>query len=136
MDGVLGFLFDNKGNVALIRKHSPAWQAGRLNGLGGRVEHGETPLEAMRREFKEEAGCDGLEWRSIGLVWGSGYNMFVFSSRSSTARIKTMSNEGEVAWYPAKSLPSDVVGNLTWLIPLADYELPVSVMIYHESSTA
>ena len=43
VDGILGFLFDDKGNVALIRKHSPAWQAGRLNGLGGRVEHGETP---------------------------------------------------------------------------------------------
>jgi 8-oxo-dGTP diphosphatase len=134
MEFAQGFLFDDRGNVALIRKNRPAWQVGRLNGIGGQIELGETPLEAMRREFKEEAGCDGLDWRNLGLVWGKGYNLFVFSARSSSAQIRTMTDE-EVAWYPVKNLPPVVVRNVTWLVPLADYKLPVSIMVYHESPT-
>ncbi len=134
MDFVVGFLFDDKGNVALIRKHRPDWQTGRLNGIGGQIEPGEIPLEAMRREFKEEANCDGLDWRNVGLVWGSSYNLFVFSARSRTARPSTMTDE-EVAWYPVKNLPGDVLRNLAWLIPLADYKLTITAMVHHESPT-
>ena len=134
MDFVVGFLFDDKGNVALIRKNRPAWQSGRLNGIGGQIEPGETPLEAMRREFKEEAGCDGLEWRNVGLVWGNSYNLFVFSARSRTAQPGTMTDE-EVAWYSVKDLPDDTLRNLAWLIPLADYRLPITVTVHHESPT-
>lgn len=40
--------------VALIRKSHPDWQEGKLNGLGGKVEEGETPEECVAREFHEE----------------------------------------------------------------------------------
>ena len=56
---VLGFLFDADGqHVALIIKARPAWQRGKLNGIGGKILPGETPLRAMTREFAEETGCD------------------------------------------------------------------------------
>jgi 8-oxo-dGTP pyrophosphatase MutT (NUDIX family) len=56
---VAGFMFDvaNK-QVALIRKTKPAWQAGKLNGIGGKIEDGESPEAAMVREFLEETGCN------------------------------------------------------------------------------
>lgn len=50
--------------VALIRKARPSWQAGRLNGIGGSIEPGETALSAMRREFEEEAGVVIEDWRA------------------------------------------------------------------------
>ena len=54
---VAGFLFSpDRSRVLLIRKNRPAWQAGKLNGLGGKIEPGETPPQAMRREFREEQG--------------------------------------------------------------------------------
>lgn len=54
---VVGFLFDDTGdNVLLIRKNRPDWMAGRLNGIGGKVESGESPESAMYREFWEETG--------------------------------------------------------------------------------
>ncbi len=54
---VCGFCFDeNRKRVVLIEKSQPAWQAGRLNGVGGKVEPGESVADAMTREFKEEAG--------------------------------------------------------------------------------
>lgn len=36
---------------------------------GGRIEPGETPLEAARRELKEETGLTPLEVESIGATW-------------------------------------------------------------------
>jgi hypothetical protein len=56
---VVGFMFDFAfERVALIRKRKPIWQAGKLNGIGGKIEANETREEAMRREFIEEAGFD------------------------------------------------------------------------------
>jgi 8-oxo-dGTP pyrophosphatase MutT (NUDIX family) len=54
---VLGFVFNlDKTKVALMRKTKPEWQRGRLNGIGGKIELGETSITAMHREFKEETG--------------------------------------------------------------------------------
>lgn len=54
---VLGFMFteDGKG-VVLIQKKKPAWQHGRWNGIGGKIEERETPEKAIVREFEEETG--------------------------------------------------------------------------------
>lgn len=54
---VCGFAFSlNLRRVWLIVKNRPAWQKGRVNGIGGRVEGKETATQAMVREFKEETG--------------------------------------------------------------------------------
>src|SRR4051812_3192633 len=62
---VCGFAFDLLGRLVLIRKKRPEWQAGRLNGVGGHQEPGETPEVAMAREFYEETGvgCRAENWR-------------------------------------------------------------------------
>jgi 8-oxo-dGTP pyrophosphatase MutT (NUDIX family) len=54
---VVTFLF-NPGltRVVLIRKTHPKWMAGKLAGVGGLIEEGETPEAAASREFGEEAG--------------------------------------------------------------------------------
>lgn len=60
---VLGFAFAEDGKeVLLIRKNRPEWQAGKFNGIGGKVEEGETPEQAMYREFHEEAGIKNSNW--------------------------------------------------------------------------
>ncbi len=46
---VVGFLFNTKGEIALISKTHPEWQAGKLNGVGGAVEGEETQLERIRK---------------------------------------------------------------------------------------
>ena len=43
------------------------WQAGLLNGIGGKIEDGEAPIEALVREFAEETGVQtsAEEWSAI-----------------------------------------------------------------------
>src|SRR5205823_2965059 len=42
-----GFLFSaDRAQVLLIRKRRPVWQCGKFNGIGGKLEAAETPLEA------------------------------------------------------------------------------------------
>ena len=54
---VVGFLFsDDRKKVVLIEKTHPGWQKGKWNGIGGHIEEGELPKDAMQREFNEEAG--------------------------------------------------------------------------------
>lgn len=47
------------GNILLIRKKR-GLGAGKINGPGGRIEPGETPLEAAVRETREELGIEAV----------------------------------------------------------------------------
>lgn len=56
-DFVLGLAFDHdRSKMVMMRKSRPAWQAGKLNGIGGKIDPGEQPIDAMIREFHEECG--------------------------------------------------------------------------------
>jgi 8-oxo-dGTP pyrophosphatase MutT (NUDIX family) len=62
----VGFFFDpSRSRVWLVRKNRPQWQAGLLNGIGGKIEPGETPHAAMVREFAEEAGLRFERWEEV-----------------------------------------------------------------------
>jgi len=41
--------------VLLIHKTRPEWQKGKLNGLGGKIEENESPVDCVLREVKEES---------------------------------------------------------------------------------
>lgn len=72
MEYVLGFCFGTRlVTVLLIRKTRPSWQAGKLNGVGGKIKTGETPMQTMEREFREEIGYGSpLDWRQFGTLRG------------------------------------------------------------------
>jgi 8-oxo-dGTP diphosphatase len=67
---VVGFAFNmTKTKILLVKKRRPKWQEGCLNGIGGKIEDGEQPFDAMRRETLEEAGLE-LEWVYRGIMTG------------------------------------------------------------------
>jgi 8-oxo-dGTP diphosphatase len=122
---VAGFLFDKFfERVVLIRKQKPAWQKGKLNGVGGKIEPGETPLEAMRREFCEETGMDVQNWRSFCNLGGDDWTVHFFFATGEVENAKTTTEEEIGVWDISDdaclwSEFYDLIPNLHWLIPMA-----------------
>ncbi len=118
---VIGFAFFN-GKVVLIRKNRPAWQAGKLNGVGGKIEDGESGFDAMAREFYEEAGVlmRPHRWRHVLEMQWPEASVLVFSAfltplEASLVRTKT---DEEISWHPELPVPMDTISNLHYIIPL------------------
>lgn len=121
---VVGFMFGfDKEQVLLIRKNRPEWQAGKLNGIGGKVEKDELPYNAMMREFKEEAGVENTTWTYFALLDGPDYKVYVYSSCDPQAFDKAISKTDELVYRVDTNRLGEygVVPNLHWLVPMAKY---------------
>jgi 8-oxo-dGTP diphosphatase len=130
---VAGFMFsEDRQWVALIRKLKPLWQAGKLNGIGGKVEPGEDPIVAMSREFMEETGCATtvLQWEQFAEMGGTNdggegsFHVDFFVTVGDVDALKSMEEElvRPVCVSSMHPLRTDVIENLPWLIALAfDY---------------
>jgi 8-oxo-dGTP diphosphatase len=126
---VVGFLFKEievkfffmtvMENVALIEKNRPAWQKGKYNGIGGHIEKGETPAQAMKREFFEEAGVSIDSWEQYCTVYYTDAIIHFFRAFGNY-EIETKTDE-RVFWKPIDKLGDNIIPNLHWLIPLALY---------------
>jgi len=137
----LGFLFDEwartfsdglgDGTVALITKNRPDWQAGKMNGIGGHIEKGENPQEAMVREFEEETRVKFEDWDYKIRYEGEDFVLHIFSGFSTDNwKIQTKTDE-DVSIEDLALLPDNIIYNLNWMIPLLlDPHVKTST-IYH-----
>lgn len=119
---VCGLLFsEDKRFVALVRKNRPEWQAGMLNAIGGKVEVGEAPYQAMRREFTEETGVDRYDWKQFATLTGKDFVVHFYSAfNDDVQKVKTMEDEGIEIWVVERALLNqDLIPNLRVMIPLA-----------------
>lgn len=121
---VLGFLFrENRTSLVLIRKEKPRWQAGLLNGIGGKIEGDESEYDAMVREFREETGVDTSKsgWRQFCEMSGDGFVVYCFKALDSDAWEKAASEETELVekHHPDQLNQQDCISNLLWLVELA-----------------
>jgi ubiquinone/menaquinone biosynthesis C-methylase UbiE len=62
----------------MVRHSQRAWEF-----PGGRLEHGESPQEAAKREFFEETGLQGTSWQGHGIASLDGGDLAIFSCRVS-----------------------------------------------------
>lgn len=137
-DYVAGFAFDEKKErVLLIEKQKPEWQKGFLNGIGGKVETGESLWEAQMREFKEETGllipeanwnffCSlngsderGNKWR-VRFLWAIGNIDHARRIEDEMPMIRPVNDLGKV------------IPNLNWLVPMA-LSMPEENCVYFYS---
>ncbi len=107
--------------VLLIHKLAPAWQVGKLNGLGGKIEEGEDGLTCIVREIKEESGLvtEKENWEFICNMHAADWSVdsFGYVYKGNMEDAKSMEQE-QIEWFDVNNLPENVVGNLKWLIPL------------------
>lgn len=121
---VCGLMFNtDKTKVALIKKLRPKWQKGLLNGIGGKIESGEASIDAMCREFSEEAGLKTFyyDWRAlITLVeFNEKWSVDFYYSDSLLPDLnvlKSMTDEEIIILDVANLDNESVVSNLKWLI--------------------
>lgn len=122
MKYVAGFLFDRNGHLVMLqRKARPEWQKGRLNGIGGKIELGESPLMAMAREAKEEAGVEGALWEEVAILSGNGFVVYFYAAFDD--RFVLLKGLEDEPLYPQTVMTllaeRDLIPNLRVLIPLA-----------------
>jgi 8-oxo-dGTP pyrophosphatase MutT (NUDIX family) len=133
---VLGFMFSaDLTEVALIKKERPQWQAGKLNGIGGKVEEHEPWYMAMVREFQEEAGkktpfdlwkpfgqMTGYAWAGDGeTIQTERWAVHLFAATGDLTELKTTTDEAIIIvaaeWVTMRR--DIIIDELPWLVPMA-----------------
>jgi len=127
---VLGFLFEeedlNHEFVVMIKKKKPIWQKDKLNGIGGHIKEGETPSQAMIREFSEETGVSVCNWAQFAfLTYHNGDKVWCFVTADTLALNMARTQDGENAeeiHSTSRTFLRDrakVLPNINWLIEMA-----------------
>ena len=137
---VAGFAFNSYLNgVLLVGKTKPAWQAGKYNGIGGKVEpHEHDAIDAMVREFQEETGIatQRHQWRhfasltiradaKVGSQEPAHVDFFCAVLDSEFYDYSSPTEEQIVNMEVAQVVESatNFVPNLCWLVPMAKRHL-------------
>lgn len=122
---VCGFLFSQLGenvsmDVALVWKDKPTWQAGHLNGIGGKIKEDETPAEAMSREFGEEVGIDIPTWNCFCVLHTRDAIIYFYTQMAEKPFVLEGQEGEEINWHDVSLIdPQACIPNLQWLIPMA-----------------
>ncbi len=105
-------------DVLMLRKTTQNEHFGKWNGLGGKLEPNESPLQAAVREFKEESGVSVSKerFRSLGWImfpnfkphqaedwWVVVYDLEL--SEAEKHRVPRETHEGELQWIRAELVP-------------------------------
>jgi len=132
MKYVAGFYFDKEEkNIALVEKNRPAWQKGKLNAIGGKIENGESPAEALTREFLEETGVKVDDWEHTVSLAGNSWEVHFFRAYGNPDLCKTVEDEKILVYSVKDALNStSLVPNIYWILPMSlekDVKFPVKI---------
>ena len=124
MKYVCGFAIYNNFVFLVLKQFGPEVVLGKWNGIGGKIEDGESSQAAMTREFLEETGLLIGDWHKFCSLRHANtfevdfyYSFFVNPSWPLTYAWPTRNDVGEpLAWRDSLT---GAVPNLKWLLPMA-----------------
>lgn len=116
--GVVGYIVSTDGRKAvLIKKDKPDWQAGKYNGIGGKMEQidGGMANVAMVRECLEETGVstEPSDWIEVTIERFPNYTLHVFYTVLDCEVSKQSGETEEPRWMTHTDIKCDAAfGNL------------------------
>lgn len=104
-----GFLVSEDGSrVLLLENGRPAWLRGQWTAIGGHIERGESPFEAMLREAAEEAAIPALPWTHLGVINAPEHE----GAALGTAQLVVFAARGDVD--AARAMTDEPIRAFTW----------------------
>lgn len=104
-------MIDKKKEQILLIKNAEGISGGLWNGLGGKIEDGETPFQAVKREVFEESGLKiksfmyhGTLTIFLGGAVSPSFIIYIFSSQEFTGKMQG-DDKNELRWFPLDALP-------------------------------
>lgn len=120
---VLGFIFSTDlKRVALLRKDRPEWQAGKLNGIGGKLEKNELALDGMVRECQEETSIFIPEenWNYFAVFDGEYHQVHCFKTTYHNIEDLVCPESEKIEYISLDNLHKEhLMDNVKYLIPMA-----------------
>ena len=100
-------IYDNEGNVVVQDKIGKSW--GGITFPGGHVEKGESFVDSVIREVKEETGLDIKHPKLCGIKWwrvdkNKRYVAILFKTNEYSGKLKS-SIEGKTFWASLYEIP-------------------------------
>ena len=114
MNYVVGIVTDGS-KILLLRKNNPDWQKGLYNGVGGKVNLDETPLEAIIRECQKEVGLEISNWNQIETIpLQSGVDLTYFFAVIEEEELKKAQSlqDERVEFFDIDNLPKNTLKDL------------------------
>lgn len=114
------------GKLLLQKKAEGKFGEGKWNGPGGKVQEGETPLEGVIREVKEETGLSvknpvlkGVLDFYFGVKPAPDWTTYIYHVTDYKGKIKP-NEEGELKWFNYEEIPYHQMwqDDIYWLPPM------------------
>lgn len=129
------FLLKDHAVLMLHRRNPP--NQGLWNGVGGRIEPGEGPLECAMREVREETGLQVVSLHYAGVVSWDGFEtppggLYLFTAPAPDGEVVS-NGEGVLAWKDLDWIFSskEVVSNIAIFGPIALSGAPAREYLFH-----
>lgn len=121
-EAVLCFIRDRKKNKVLLIHKKTGLGAGLINAPGGRIEPGETPMEAAVRETDEEVGLKVTDLQPVGNLYfqftnGHSIRGYVFQT-GNWSGTPVSTPEADPFWCSEKQIPYEKMWtDDSWWLP-------------------
>ena len=108
---------DEKDRILLVKQFRLPAEKDLWELPAGRVDSGEEPLQAAKRELREETGYDAKKWTPLVSFWASpGYvdekmNLFLAEDLTEGAQEPMEDERIEIEWFEADRLRQMIMAN-------------------------